>query len=128
MQSKKVIEADETGSRLVLASMRNTYRVMDNQTARTVAELEASGANDYESYREHVRGTLQQEAYEEGTPIRACFPWDSLRYLPTVLSRSATSSTGWLTRWTRHWIALPPCVPPPIRRRSKGRRVFTVAH
>lgn len=65
---KRVIEADETGSRLVLASMRNTYRVMDNQTARTVAELEASGANDYESYREHVRGTLQREAYEEGDP------------------------------------------------------------
>ena len=123
-----MIEADETGSRLVLASMRNTYRVMDNQTARTVAELEASGANDYESYREHVRGTLQREAYEEGDPDKGLLSMGQSAYLPTVLSRSATSSTGWLTRWTRHWIALPPCVPLPIRRRSKGRRVFTVAH
>jgi nitronate monooxygenase len=65
---QRVLQADETSSRLVLASMRNTYRVIDNETARAVAELEAAGVSDYESYREHVGGTLQREAYEEGDP------------------------------------------------------------
>lgn len=65
---RRVVEADETGSRLVLASMRNTYRVIDNEAARAVAALEAEGETDFAKYRPFVRGEAQREAYTEGDP------------------------------------------------------------
>lgn len=63
---QRMIEADETSSRLVLASFRNTYRVLDNRDARAVADLEAKGVNDYDVYREMVSGQRQKEAYATG--------------------------------------------------------------
>ena len=63
---QRMVEADETSSRLVLASLRNTYRVLDNRDARAVAELEAAGVSDHASYRELVAGMRQKEAYETG--------------------------------------------------------------
>lgn len=65
---QRVIDADEGGSRLVLSSLRKTYRVMDNTTARKVAELEAAGETDFEVYRPLVQGSFQVEAYESGDP------------------------------------------------------------
>lgn len=63
---QRMLEADEASSRLILASQRNTYRVLDNRDARAVADLEAKGARDYEAYRPFVAGVRQKEAYETG--------------------------------------------------------------
>ncbi len=62
----RVVAADETASITVLASMRNTFRGLENETTRAIAALEAAGETDFEHYRPLVRGTLQTEAYESG--------------------------------------------------------------
>jgi NAD(P)H-dependent flavin oxidoreductase YrpB (nitropropane dioxygenase family) len=67
---ERVVAAAETDSRLILASLRNTYRVLDNETARAVAALEAEGVTDYERYRPLVAGTLTRSAYETGDAER----------------------------------------------------------
>ncbi len=63
---ERLIEANETDTLLVLHSLRNTYRALDNETARAVAEVEAEGATDYARYRPLIAGALQKEAYETG--------------------------------------------------------------
>ncbi len=63
---ERLIACDETASRLVMATFRNTYRVLDNAHARRVAALEAEGVTDYEAYREMSAGVRQREAYETG--------------------------------------------------------------
>ena len=67
---ERLIEANETDTLLVLQTLRNTYRALDNETARAVAEIEAEGAakgaNDYARYRPLIAGALQKEAYETG--------------------------------------------------------------
>lgn len=62
----RMIEADEGSSRLIMQSFRNTYRVLDNADARSVAALEAAGETDYERYRPFVAGQHQQHAYATG--------------------------------------------------------------
>lgn len=66
----RMVEADENASRLIMASFRNTYRVLDNADARAVAELEARGERDFQHYRAHVAGSRQKEAYETGDAER----------------------------------------------------------
>lgn len=61
-----MIDADEASSRLILASFKNTYRVLDNADARAVAALEAAGVTDYEAYRPLAAGARQKQAYESG--------------------------------------------------------------
>jgi nitronate monooxygenase len=63
---ERLIEAGETDTLLVLQSLRNTYRALDNETARAVAEVEAEGASDYACYAPLIAGTLQKEAYQTG--------------------------------------------------------------
>lgn len=62
----RMIEADEGASRLIMQSFRNTYRVLDNADARSVAALEAAGETDYERYRPFVAGVQQRLAYDTG--------------------------------------------------------------
>jgi len=62
----RVLAADETTTQLVMASFRNTFRVLDNAEARAVMALEAAGERDFEAYRPHVAGARQKEAYETG--------------------------------------------------------------
>jgi len=63
---QRVVECGETDTRLVLASQRNTYRCMANETAASVADLDDAGVQDLDEYRPYIRGTLQREAYEVG--------------------------------------------------------------
>jgi NADH:quinone reductase (non-electrogenic) len=63
---QRMIEADEASSRLIMQTFRNTYRVLDNEDARSVAKLEAKGEGDYEHYRPFVAGPHQKVAYDSG--------------------------------------------------------------
>lgn len=63
---QRVINAQETDTALVLASMRNTFRGIENETTRAIAELEKQGVTDFEAYRPYVTGKIQKEAYAEG--------------------------------------------------------------
>jgi nitronate monooxygenase len=63
---RKVLELTEADSRLVLASFRNTYRCLDNEAARAVAALEASGERDYAKYMPITKGLNAKAAYTTG--------------------------------------------------------------
>jgi nitronate monooxygenase len=62
----RMLEADEGSSRLIMQSFRNTYRVLDNSDARSVAELEEAGERDYERFKPFVAGSHQKHAYDTG--------------------------------------------------------------
>ena len=49
-----------------MQSFRNTYRVLDNADARSVAALEAAGVEDFVQYRPFVAGQHQKHAYQTG--------------------------------------------------------------
>lgn len=63
---QRIIEADETSSRLVMTKMRNTVRVMDNGDAREVARLEDEGITGFDNLAHLIKGENQFEAYSTG--------------------------------------------------------------
>jgi len=57
---------DENASTTVLSSMKNTYRCLDNETARKIQAIEAAGARDYAAFGDLIKGTLTRECYVTG--------------------------------------------------------------
>lgn len=62
---RKLIEADETETALILSSLRNTARVLRNEAAATVQALEKDGAG-IEQLMPHISGKVGREAYRSG--------------------------------------------------------------
>jgi NADH:quinone reductase (non-electrogenic) len=62
---RRLIEADETETTLILASLRNTARVLRNTSAETVQGLEKGGAGLAE-LMPHIAGKVGRSAYETG--------------------------------------------------------------
>ncbi|WP_181449409.1 NAD(P)H-dependent flavin oxidoreductase [Azospirillum thermophilum] len=67
---RRLIETDETGTELILSSLRNTMRVLRNETSRQVAAIEAAGEGSLETLLPHVSGKLGRVAYETGDTSR----------------------------------------------------------
>ena len=91
---QRVIDSDETNTALVLASMRNTFRGIDNETTKAIAELEREGVTDFEAYRPYVMGVAQKEAYTEGNPEKgilsmgqACVFADRVEPVEAIMDR-----------------------------------------
>lgn len=63
---RHLVEATETGTDLILASLRNTARVLRNETARIVRDLEIRGDGDIETLLPYVSGEVGREAYRTG--------------------------------------------------------------
>ena len=63
---RQIIAGDGTESRIRMTVFRDHHRVLDNETSRSVAGLEAQGITDFEQYRSHVDGRLARHAYETG--------------------------------------------------------------
>jgi len=63
---KYLLKAGENSTRTVLSSIGNTYRCLDNETARKVGELEHAGVRDFETLAPYIRGIVQKEAYISG--------------------------------------------------------------
>jgi NAD(P)H-dependent flavin oxidoreductase YrpB (nitropropane dioxygenase family) len=63
---RRIVEANELATRVVMKSFRDNHRVLDNDSARAVEELEKAGVSDFEAYREHVSGRVTRAAYETG--------------------------------------------------------------
>ncbi|MBM3568216.1 MAG: nitronate monooxygenase [Alphaproteobacteria bacterium] len=61
-----LLTRDENASRVVLQAVKNTYRVLDNATARKVAELETQGVRDYAALMPLIKGTEAKAAYDSG--------------------------------------------------------------
>lgn len=62
----RVVAIDETANRLVMKIFRNNHRVLDNDAARAVEQLEADGATDFAHYEPLVAGARAREAYRTG--------------------------------------------------------------
>ncbi|MEQ8587480.1 MAG: nitronate monooxygenase [Thalassobaculaceae bacterium] len=91
---QRVIDAQETDTALVLASMRNTFRGIENATTRAIAELEKQGVTDFEAYRPYVTGLAQKEAYTVGDPEKgilsmgqACVFADRIEPVEAIMDR-----------------------------------------
>lgn len=91
---QRVIDSDETMTATVLASMRNTFRGINNETTQAIAELEKQGVTDFEAYRPYVMGTLQKEAYTVGDPEKgilsmgqSCVFADTIEPVEVIMDR-----------------------------------------
>lgn len=67
---RKVIEASEEDTMLVLSSIRNTVRILANETAREVAAIEARGEGTLETLLPLMSGKIGREAYRTGDTAR----------------------------------------------------------
>ena len=63
---RRLVEADETETALILSSIRNTMRVLDNETVERVREIEASGGATLETLMPHIAGRVGRAAYQTG--------------------------------------------------------------
>lgn len=64
---QRVVATDEHGTRAVLGSLGDTWRVIDNDNARKVAALEQAGASSYAAFGELISGERTQAlAYHAG--------------------------------------------------------------
>ena len=59
-------EIGPDATRIIMSIFGDNSRVISNDSAKAVLELEEKGVTDYEAYRPHVQGILQREAYEDG--------------------------------------------------------------
>lgn len=102
---ERIVQSQEGDTRLVLSTLRNTYRGLDNTTARAVAELERAGITDFERYRPYVSGSLQREAYESGDAERgilsmgqACAFADRIEPVEAIVDRLIDEAVSSLER------------------------------
>ncbi len=63
---ERILAAGEFDNRVVMKVFKRHHRVLDNEAARAVEELETRGVVDFESYRPLVAGRMTRQAYETG--------------------------------------------------------------
>jgi nitronate monooxygenase len=63
-----LVRAGERDTRLIMRSLRNTERVLDNPVVRKVLEIEAKGDVKIEDIAAHVGGGVGLKALQEGNP------------------------------------------------------------
>jgi nitronate monooxygenase len=79
-----VVSGDGTESIIVKTGLRDHHRVLNNDSAKAVAALDAAGASDFEQYRPHVLGALATHAYASGDSSQGM-----LDYGPAVVFANA---------------------------------------
>ncbi|WEJ73447.1 nitronate monooxygenase [Pseudomonas sp. PSE14] len=62
----QLVQSDGTQSVVVKTGLRQHHRVLNNDSAKAVAALDAAGASEFERYRPHVMGALTTQAYRTG--------------------------------------------------------------
>ncbi len=67
---RKVARASEGDTMLVMQSLRNTVRILRNETAETVAAIEARGEGSLETILPLMSGRIGREAYVSGDTTR----------------------------------------------------------
>ncbi|MCY1365200.1 Nitronate monooxygenase [compost metagenome] len=84
---ERLVQSDGTESIIVKTGLRQHHRVLNNDSAKAVAALDAEGASDFESYRPHVMGTLTTQAYKTGDSRKGM-----LDYGPSIVFADAVQS------------------------------------
>jgi len=67
---RHLVRADERETELILKSVRNTARVLRNETTAIVKELETKGGGGIETLMPYVSGQIGRQAYLSGDPTR----------------------------------------------------------
>jgi NADH:quinone reductase (non-electrogenic) len=65
-----MVKADGTESVIVKKAIRDHHRVLNNDSAKAVVELDNANVTDFELFRPHVMGDLTKEAYRSGNVSR----------------------------------------------------------
>ncbi|WP_020592287.1 NAD(P)H-dependent flavin oxidoreductase [Kiloniella laminariae] len=63
---QRIVQGDGLDSLVVLTSFKNHHRVLHNETAEAVAELEQQGNRDYADYADLLSGSKARAAYASG--------------------------------------------------------------
>lgn len=63
---ERLVAADETGTELIMQSVRNTLRALKNETTEAVRRLEAERPGDLAALMPHISGKVGRVAYETG--------------------------------------------------------------
>jgi len=63
---QRIVAAGELDTRVVMKTFRSNHRILDNETARRVEDMESRGIRDFEAYRPVVSGSVTRRAYETG--------------------------------------------------------------
>ncbi|MCP1623637.1 NAD(P)H-dependent flavin oxidoreductase [Pseudomonas nitroreducens] len=84
---ERLVQSDGTESIIVKTGLRQHHRVLNNDSAKAVAALDAAGASDFESYRPHVMGALTTQAYKTGDSRQGM-----LDYGPSIVFADAVQS------------------------------------
>ena len=83
-----LVEADERSTRLIMRSLRNTERVLDNETAREILAIEAQGNASIDDIKHLVAGEIGLEMLRHGNPQRGALSAGQvmglIRDIPTV--------------------------------------------
>lgn len=101
---RRLIEADETETTLILSSLRNTARVLRNETAAAVQELEKEGAG-LDALMPLIAGKVGREAYRTGDWSKAALAVgqavayaDRVEPLAAIVERFEAEARAALTR------------------------------
>jgi len=111
---RHLVRADERETDLILKSVRNTARVLRNETTSIVKELEAKGGGDIETLMPYVSGQIGRQAYLSGDPTRGALSVgqsvvfaDRLEPLARIVARIEQEAIEALERLTARSKGLP---------------------
>lgn len=102
---EKVVAARESDTILVMQSVRNTVRILRNETARTVAEIEQRGEGSLETLLPLMAGRIGREAYVTGDTSHGALAMgqalaftDRIEPLADIVSRLVSEATAAVER------------------------------
>ncbi len=72
---QRVVESDGTDSIVVQTSIKNHHRVLHNDAAEKVRQMEADGVDDFEQYRPILSGKNAWNAYATGDVSNGLLDW-----------------------------------------------------
>ena len=111
---KRLIEAAETDTALILQSVRNTMRVLRNDTAETVARLEAGGETDISLLLPHVAGDVGRHVYADGDASRGALSLgqsvtfaDRIEPLAAIVARIEDEARRAMSTLTANYVDAP---------------------
>ncbi len=87
---QRVISSDGTDSVVVETSMKNHHRVLHNDAAAEVMELEARGVDDFEQYRPIINGEEAWNAFATGDVSRGLIDFGQSACFADAIEPAAT--------------------------------------
>ncbi len=111
---RRLMAADETDTTLILQSLRNTMRVLRNETAEAVQRLEAEGDASIETLHPLIAGEIGRAAYATGDTARGALSLgqsvafaDAVEPLAAIVRRIEEEAREAMNRLTGKYVEEP---------------------